>query len=176
MYLFNINKKGTILIHPEAVKLCPELSVLDEKEIRFLILAYDYESPFNQQPEQDRLHRAKHIVYNNEEIPDLKSNKWIAAINAYKGLQYNPKREMMRVYENKLITLSKELERDLSSIEIKKILDSQKQIRLALKELNEELMDAEEMKITIKGGGELSFIERITTNATEYKRITEKRD
>lgn len=176
MYLFSINKKGTLLIHPEAVKLCPELSVLDEREVRFLILAYDYESPFNQQPEADRIHRAKNMVYEREMGPNLKEQKWINAIETYKGLQYNPKREMIRVYEKKLTTLSQDLEGDISSSDIKKILDSQKLIRLSLKEINEELAEIEEMKVNIKGGGQLSFIENIMSNLKEYRRVTLKKD
>ena len=172
MYLFSINKKGTILINPEAVKLCPELSVLDEKEVRFLILSYDYESPFNQQPEVERLHRAKNMVYDNEPGLNTKDRKWLNAVEAYKSLQYNAKREMMRVYEKKLTVLSAELATEDSTTKIKSILESQKLIRTAIKELMEDLVETEEKRVTIRGGGQLSFIEQMMSNIQEYKRIT----
>lgn len=175
MYLFSINKKGTILINPEVVKLCLEFAVLSEREMRFLILAYDYESPFNQQPESDRIHRAKNMVYDMDEGPNLNEQKWINAIDRYKSLQYNPKRETMRVYERKLSLLSNELTNEESSTKIKQILESQKLIRISLKELSEDLAEAEEKKAQIKGGGRLSFIEDIMTNMQEYKQATRQK-
>lgn len=171
MYLFSINKKGTILLHPDALQLCPELAILEEKEARFIILAYDYESPFNQMPEEDRIHRAINLTYGVELSPDLKSKKFKNAIDAYKSLQYNPKRQLIKVYEHKLITLSTDLEKTNSSIEIKRILDSQKQIRVSLAELTNELSEQDEQR-HIRGGGQLSFIEELHRNKEEYNRVT----
>ena len=57
-YLFHLDQKNNAVLHPEAVKLCPELRLLNEKEVLFIILAFDYNSIYKQYPERQRLSKA----------------------------------------------------------------------------------------------------------------------
>jgi len=69
-YLFLIDERKKTVLHPFAIKLCPELAVLTEKEILFLIFAFDYDSPFKQFPERQRLSKAIIHVY-GDNVPEL---------------------------------------------------------------------------------------------------------
>jgi len=51
-YLFYADLKNNILLHPDVVKLSPELGLLSKDEFLFVILAYDYNSIFRQFPER----------------------------------------------------------------------------------------------------------------------------
>lgn len=174
--LFNINKKGTILFHPDAVNLCPELQPLKDNDKLFIVLYCDYYSPFAQLPEQDRLNKSLLMVYKNTN-KDLMSKEIIKnAIEAYNALQYDPVREMLKSYNKKLELLSDDLMAETNSRKINELLSSQSKIRNAIREINEEVSEKMEMDYHLKGGGKLSFIELLMRNKDEYDRVTKRRE
>jgi hypothetical protein len=171
-YLFNINKKGTILFHPEVMKLCPEFAVLNDQEKLCLVLVCDYNSPFNQLPESDRKHKACLQSFGNNDISLFEKQVMKNAMELYKGLQYNPKHELIKVYQDKIASLSKDLVIATSPTAIKNILDSQKNMRMAMEELSKSSNEEEERKLELRGKGTLSLLEMITSNKEEYERVT----
>jgi hypothetical protein len=174
-YLFSINKKGTIIFHPEVMNLCPEFSVLDDKEKMCLILVSDYNSPFNQLPESDRKLKSKLQVYGDNDMALFEKKVFKNAMELYKSLQYNSKRELVKVYQDKINALSSDLEKASSPLAIKNILDSQKNMRNAMDELNKDLYEQEERKVELRGKGTLSFLEELLANKQEYERVISKR-
>ena len=174
-YLFSVNKKGTVLFHPDIMSLCPEFAFLSEKDKLCLVLIVDYNSPFNQLPESDRRHKARLQVYSDNDISQFDKKVFKNAIELYKSLQYNSKRELIGVYEDKITSLSKDLVIATSPTAIKNILDSQKSMRKAMEELTSEVSDQEEHKIELRGKGTLSLLEETTSNIAEYERVTKKK-
>lgn len=177
-YLFSLNKKGTFVFHADAVKLCPELSVLNDKEILFLILVYSYKSPFYQMrlPEQDRINKAMQQVFGSSDKNLLNKGIIKNAAEAIKALQYDPRMELMKVYEDKLKNLSEELVITDTATGIQNILKSQSHLKEAIKGLEDDILNNLEIQETLKGGGTLSFIERLMKNKDEYDRVTRKKN
>jgi hypothetical protein len=105
-YLFHLDQKNNTILHPEAVRLCPELGLLNEKEVLFIILAFDYNSIYKQYPERQRLSKAIWHVFgdNNPKFleEDKREKRIQAAINAYKSLQYNRNEELISIYQQKI--------------------------------------------------------------------------
>lgn len=169
-----INKNGTVLFHPEVMDLCPELSILKPEDRLFIVLAFDYESIWHQLNDNDRILKALQRCYNSTDRKIVNTQVMKNAINAYNSCQYNAKRETMKTYERKLAFLNDEISKDISSLELKKLLESQKMIRTAMQEMQTEMYEQQEIKNTIRGGGTLSFIEDVMRNKAEYERIKNK--
>lgn len=76
-YLFYSDIKNNIVLHPDCVKLSPELGLLNDKEILFIILAFDYNSIYRQFPERQRVSKAIWHVFgdNNPNYFYLKREK-----------------------------------------------------------------------------------------------------
>lgn len=172
MYLFSINTKGTAVLYKEAVQLCPVFKKLDEKEILFLILAYDNYSPFRQLSEDERIRRAKAQVYGAQdirpwEIPTIKE-----AIEEYVSLQYNPLLEQRKTYQEKIEKINDGIRDADSPAQIKNLLTTNKELRKELEQMDKELlMQEEEESIEIYGKGSLSWLERAIRNKKRYKEM-----
>ena len=69
-YLFYSDIKNNIVLHPDCVKLSPELGLLSDKEILFIILAFDYNSIYRQFPERQRVSKAIWHVFGDNK-PEL---------------------------------------------------------------------------------------------------------
>ncbi len=174
--LFKLDKDSKIILHPEVLQLCSELSVLSQQEMLYVILRTDYCSIFAQFTEDDRARRACYHSF-GDYIPDIdKRPKIKAAIAAYNSLQYSPKQEQVRVYEKKIALLLEELE-DLS--DSKKINDNMlatSRLRAGINELEHEIIAKyQEEEGDIVGGGERTFLEKIMKNKAYYESITKKK-
>ncbi len=176
-YLFSLNRKGSIVLHPDALNLCPEFRVLTNEEAHFMILFCDYASPLHQLqlPKEDILNKAMQMAFGKVDRKLVNKLVIKTAIDAYKGFQYDSRKELMKVYHKKLDALSASLETETGHAAIKNILDSQERLRKSMKDLEDEIMNNREIQATLKGGGTLSFIEKIMRNQEEYKRVTAKR-
>src|SRR4051812_42261866 len=101
--LFQLNQKGDAVLHPEAVQLIPELKKLQKKELLFIILAYDYYSPLHQMPEEERIRKAGRKAFGIDEYKIAEAPENIKkAIEMYRSLQYDTRREMILSYQAKL--------------------------------------------------------------------------
>jgi len=174
-YLFHIDKQSRKVLNPDAVKLVPELGVLDEQEVVCLILAYDYHSPYNQFPEEDRQRKALlHVYGGNAPEKFFEKSKIYTAVEAYKSLQYNPKIELIRKYHNKISTLNDALDDAMDEKAIKDITMSTRELRKYLNELEEEVLGDKLDEGVVMGNTELSWLEKMQQNRDYYLSISKK--
>jgi len=174
--LFNIDKKGSVVLVNEAMDLCPELRFLSHEERLYIVLVYDYYSMYRQYSEQDRINKARNHLETVLGVSiDNTSTKMAMAIDAYKSLQYDPKRELVNIYKIKIQTLSDDLQKAIAPSAIKNILDSQKTLKQVTEDLIQEIEMGLEARATVKGGGTLSFIEKLKMNKDLYLQVIKSR-
>lgn len=178
-YLFLIDEKKKTVLHPFAVKLCPELAVLTEKEIIFLICAFDYNSPFKQFPERQRLSKAIFFAF-GDNVPELleeekRPKKIKLAIEAYKSLQYNPNQELIATYQKKIdLAQSKILDEDTPT-RLKNLREIISGFRNDIRELQTEVVAQSIVEAELKGDRELSLLEQWQSNKKMYDSIRYKK-
>lgn len=169
--LFFVDKNKTAILHPEVVKLMPSLSILNDQEILFIILYADYNSPYRQFPERDRRNKAMWHAFDDNEYDLIESSKMQAAIDDYIALQYSPKIKAAEDYQKKMDSLLTELQDANGPKELKNIDDAidvcRKRIEMFQKEYE---MDMQKQGI-VKGKMELSFLEKLMSNAKQYKAV-----
>jgi hypothetical protein len=153
--------------------LCPELALLSDDEVLYVILAYDYNSIYRQFPEEDRMRRARRQIFGEEDVK-LSNAKMKKGISAYMSLQYDVRQEQIKVYEEKIGDLNLNLQNNSSTADIKKNLSSQTELRKAIKELQKELLEDLSQESSIQGGGKKTFIERMMENKEAYKSLMRK--
>lgn len=173
-YLVSINKNGRFVLCKEAYKLCEEFELLDEKEILCIALAYDYYSPYRQFPEDERIRRAKAHVYSTINSDFFDKSRIKKAVDAYKSLQFDPRREQIKAYQRKLISLNNilDLTKDSDLKSIKEVTSSSKEIRRAIAELEDEIYKEEEQDFFTDDDKKLSVLERLIKNKERYLEIT----
>jgi len=174
-YLISINEKANTILHPDAVKLFPGFNVLSQEEILFIVLAYDYCSPYSGFVEADRIRRSSmHVWTDDTGSLILPKQKIKNAVEAYKGLQYNPKIELAKAYQRKIEELTGDIE-GVGGADIKKTLDSINLLRKSIRELEQEVLAVYEEEGKMVGGGERSFLENMHKNRDLYKKVIQKR-
>ena len=110
--LFKIDKRNNAILDKNAAKLTKYCRKLSEEELRFVILVMDYHSPLKQWPKKERIQRAKRMVWIKDESANFfpENEKHIAeAMIEYGDLQYDPVRETIAKYLEKIESLSQEL-------------------------------------------------------------------
>lgn len=177
--LFYCDTKNNIVLHPDVVKLSPELGLLTDKETLFIILAYDYNSIYRQFPERQRVSKAIWHVY-NDNVPNLldetkRPYKIKVAIEAYKSLQYNRNNELIEMYNKKIDELLRILEADNSTNGIKNNMDSIDKFRKAIRTIESEVIDEKLIDGELKGNVKTSWLERLHQNQKMYLAVTAKR-
>jgi len=174
--LFNIDKKGSVVFINEAMDLSPELRFLNPAERLFLVLAYDYYSIYRQFPQHEKVIKALNHVHSVlNEIINTGTQKMLIAIECYKALQYDIRREQVTVYKAKLQQLDMDLQQASSSSSIKNIMDSKSLLKKAINEMEMEIETDLEVERSTKGGGTLSFLEKLKENKEQYRNIMTKR-
>lgn len=178
-YLFYNDSKNNILLHPDVVKLSPELGLLTDKEVLFIILAYDYNSIYRQFPERQRVSKAIFHIWNDNKpellIEERRPKRIVAAIEAYKSLQYNRNIELVEMYNKKIDDLLRILENDISTTGIKNAMDSIDKFRKAIQGIEREVIEEKLMDGQLKGKTELGVLDKLKSNQKMYKAITSKR-
>lgn len=174
-YLIHINEKSKTILHPDAVKLFPGFNVLSQDEILFIVLAYDYCSPYAAFTEDERLRRASMDVWSDNKADIVNKQKIRNAIEAYKGLQYNPKIELSRSYQKKIDELNVAMSGVSSADLIKKTIESINLLRKSIRELEQEVLAVYEDEGKMVGGGERSFLENMHKNKELYNKVIAKK-
>lgn len=165
--LFKLNAQNNAVIHPEAVKLCPELKKLTKEEVLYIILTYDYHSPFKQFELSERKRLARNRVYKTLS-KDPESKKVVQnGIDAYRSLQYDPIRETLESYRRKVTALRLQLDNAETLHVTKNITQTISLLNREIKEMETEVEENEQMA-EIKGGGELSLIELFQKNRNTW--------
>lgn len=181
-YLFYIDERAKAVLRPDCVKLCPELSGLDEEEVLFVILAFDHHSPLRRYPEADRVRRAMLQVWSDnkprllEAIEKADPTHYInAAINAYKSLQYDEKIELIKTYQETVEQIKTSISSELGDKEMKEKLDNIEKLRKHIKSLENEITEQIIEEGQLKGDQDLSFIENIQRKKEHYDYVTKRK-
>lgn len=174
-YLFYCDVKNNAVLHPEVVKLIPSLGLLNEKEMLYVILYADYSSPYKQFPDHERKRKAMWHAFSENESELIESPKMKMAVEDYISLQYNPKIELIRNYQQKIDKLLMQLQEDDAPSSIKKIDDAIDSLRKRIEVMQNEVDSAVNNEGVIKGKMTLSFLEKAMANVKYYKSITAKK-
>ncbi len=174
-YLFYLDEKNVCLLRPECYKLSPELSTLDEKDVLFICMAYDYHSLYRQFPEHERIRKAMFHVYDKYDPKILEKPSIKLAIEAYKALQYDPKIELARRYQKKIDHLLDILDTDDNATAIQKNTTAIDILRKNIMGLENEVADSITNKGQVKGGQDLSWLEeQLSSNKKQYLALKNK--
>lgn len=178
MSVFKVDDKFKVILNPDAVKLVPELSQLTEQELLYVILAVDYsDSPFRMKPLEERKILAARRAFKAEYSEAFESEKFITAMNAYKGLIFDMRRETLDMYKRKVMILQKELFReDLSNKQMMEIDKSINFLEDRIQNISSALDQAEKDNLQIKGQRQLSWLEKWQRNQKEYKKFLDEDD
>lgn len=158
-YLFYIDPYDHLILHPDAIRLCPELRVLNDKEVAVLIYAYDYHSMYRQFPLAERIRRASIKVFGDVNEKLFNSPKMKAAIDAYMSIQYNPKIEFISTCQERIDGLQDDLRTAKEEKDIARILKSIKMLRDQINELDKEVSEDTIKEGKVFGDASLSYLE-----------------
>lgn len=177
--LFTINSKGNAIIRPEATKLAPEFAYLSDKEMLCIILTYDHYSIYRQFPEDERRRRAKASVFGMDNESFFDQPKILKAIELYKGLQYDHRRNQIITYKRKLdgINLVIDSLDEKEFKELSSLMTTSTKLRAAIKEIEAEINQEEEDSLQEdESKNKLSFLEKLQANVARYKEVTAKKE
>jgi hypothetical protein len=166
--LFAFDKSEKVILNPDAIKLAPGLKKLKSAELLFVVLAYDYESPYHQFDEGERILKAKRTAFGSAD-EDISKNKVLEkGIEEYKSLQFNVERENQLSYQAKIAQLRLQL---YDSFEAKKIKEITQTIEYLNDEINkiQEKLDLDATTSFTSAGESITFIERWQLNQKKYK-------
>jgi hypothetical protein len=169
-YLFKLNKKHTAVINPEAMTLCPEIARLNSKQALFVILYRDYASPYHQQPEHERLLRAKRQAFGTSECSPETEQIVIDAMTAYDSLQYDPRQIQLQRYGDKVISLTNDVFKSDNPKEISLIDGAIEVLNKRLIAIQKELSELAEEESVLKGGQRESHLEKWQRKRREFLR------
>lgn len=175
-YVYTIDKTSNVVLRPEAVKLCPELGVLDNKQTVTLILAYDYYSPYNKFPIEARQQKALLHVYGTEaDAKFFLKEKIKVAIDCYISIQYDKKREMINLYNIKIDDLNNEISKTKDETIINDSIKSIRLLRLYIKELEKEVTADEIEAGVVVGNKQVGLLEYFQSNRDFWLIMTKKK-
>jgi hypothetical protein len=159
MSVFKIDKDFRIILNKDAVKLVPELSSLNENELKYVILVMDYvDGPFRRLPIDERRDLARKKIYGNLKV-NPESEKVKVAMEAYKGLVFDIRRETIDIYNKKIHQLQKETLSDISINKIKEYDQSITFLQTRVETLLHDLDMEEDKEMQLRGDREISYIE-----------------
>ena len=163
-------------INGNAVKLIPELSGLSIKEMKYVIMVVDYvDGPYWRFPVEERIRSARVLLWGDEKYsPEDKNKNLRKAMEAYKGLIFDIRRETIDVYKRKITVLHKQLFReDIAERQIKDIDQSISFLQKRIDDIEKDIEAQEDLELTIKGKKKLSFIEIWQRNMQKHKEFLE---
>lgn len=160
MSVFKVDKDFAVVVNRDAVKLVPELKSLTDVELRYVILVADYvDGPLRKKPLEERRLMARKIVYKDTN-KDPETAKMKLALEAYKGLVFDIRRETIDIYKQKVRALQKEsLAPDASFARMKELDSTINFLQARISSMEHELDIEESEEINLKGKKKLSFVE-----------------
>lgn len=158
--LFRVDSRNNIVLNKNCVKLCPEFKNLTEEQVAYIVYAHDYNSPYKQFPERERKRKASYQVYGTTDVDAEKGKAMQTAIEAYIGMQYDPRRETIKAYKNKVERLNEQVELEENPKQIGSYMTAIDHLHSAMDRIQQDI-DRDESKAMLKGGGELSLIEQL---------------
>jgi hypothetical protein len=169
MGVFKMDKKFEVVLNPDAVKLVPELSTLTQKELRYVILVIDYvDSPYRKKPYHERQMMARKSVFKDSR-KNPETEKLQNAMEAYKSLVFDIRRETLDMFKKKVITMQKQMNSpDCLGNEITQLDKSITILENRIQSIEHDLNLEETENITLKAGRKLSYIEIWQRNQKAY--------
>ena len=174
MPVFKVDKNFNVVLNPDAAKLIPELASLSEKELLFVILAVDYvDGPFRKKPVEERRSLALKRVYGDKPA-NVDNKKMYDAMDSYKGLVFDIRRETLDVYKQKAQLYHKEALNP--NLEFKRMKDLDQAIQFLeerIDKIETSLLSDEHTEMELKGQKKLSYIEIWQRRQIEYRKFKE---
>lgn len=171
MSIFLFDKKERCVVNPDALKLTTYLKKISKDEFYYIVLAYDYESPYHQLPEDDRKLKARRQVFKSGGGDDIETGNenLIQAVREYKSLQYDPQREILNNYIDRIKKLNNEF---LNETNMDKLVKLDKTIALIQKRAEDmqQKINKSLSSMEVKGKRKLNYIEIWQANQVEFKR------
>lgn len=174
-YLFSCDTKNNAILHPEVVKLCPSFNALNEKETLYVVLYADYSSLYKQHPERERKRKAIWHAFGDNESELVETPRILAAVEDYISLQYNPKTETIRKYQQKIDKFLLQLDTDDSPTSVTKIDGAIATLNKRINDMQMEVDDKSLDEGVLKGGRTKSFLEKIMSNRKYYESVIGKK-
>lgn len=170
--IFRVDSNFQLILSKDAARLCPELVDISEDELKYIILAYDYlESPFRKKPIEERKRIARRRIWKNSRKTPEKTAKIKKAINAYKSLIYDSKREAVDSYKQKIHNLNMEISK---SDDFKEIQEKAKIVSFLESKVAEYETDIQagevNFELKLKGDKKLSYVEIWQRNKQAYEK------
>jgi hypothetical protein len=170
--LFRIDKRNNTILDKQAAKLTQHCKKLSEEELRYVILVADYYSPLKQYPKKEKAIKAERMVWGTEaetkqigEDPKIKR-----AIEEYEELQYDPIRETIKAYREKVNSLVSELLLANRPGKVSQIDADIQVLQTRIAEMQEDIQKAEDAVKLKKKGDSLSLIEIWQRNIEQAKK------
>lgn len=178
-YIWQTDINGQIELHPDAVRLVPELKGLPDKVLKYIILVQDYrKSPIKDFPDEQRKSLAfLNILATESEKKKLLTNPTILkAMVAFEGLVYCERRQLKRIYQARLELAKAEIRKPTLAFkeikEQKEIIEFfRKEVETIDKELSVEGYDDD--NVETKGKRELSYIERWQRRIKKFNKMSD---
>jgi len=170
-YLIEIDHRNNQILRPEVMKMVISFEALTEKEMLAVVLHCDYHSIYKQFPDHERKRKAMYHAF-DDNIPKFwESNKIVKAVDDYMRLQYNPKIEVSRKYQQKIDKFLQLLENDDSPTSVKKTTDAIASLRQSIAALEKEIDEETLNEGVVKGKMTLSWLEKIQASSKQYDNI-----
>lgn len=172
--LFAFDKKEKVVLNPDAVKLAPGLKKLNAAEFLFIVLAYDYESPYHQFDESERILKAKRAAFGEADTDISKNEKITTGIDEYKSLQFNVERENQLAYQAKIAQLKIQLYSASEPRQIRDIVTTIEQLNEEINKIQEKL-DVDATTAFTSQGESVTFIEKWQLNQKAFQAKEDQR-
>ena len=174
---FILNPETDVIKDNPTLKMTEHLSQLQNRDIKWIMLVYDYDSPLSQMPLETRKIKAGKMVGfafvgggtptgSLKLIIDGKNQKIINAVKEYHTLQFDENQEALKSYNDQLSQYRKFLsQKDKKTAEIKLAITLQKELPGLLRARDEIAklvgLRAEEEDFESNDSGDLSTIDKI---------------
>lgn len=174
MSVFKVDKNYKVILNSDAAKLVPELAALSEDWLLYVILVADYcDGPYRKKPVEERRSLAIKRVFGNKEV-NVDRKEILNAIDSYKSLVFDIRRETLDVYKEKVRIYHKESLNPNMEIKRLKELDGAIQFLEERIEKIEVSLEADDIQeIELKGQKRLSYIEVWQARQKEYRKFKE---
>lgn len=170
--IFRIKQDNSVIIEENALLLIPEMAKLNDKEVKYIVLVYDwYDSPLRKMPLERRKQMAKRRIWGNITKDVEASEKMIRAAKAYQSICYDPVRASADAFKIKINFLNRQLVKE--DLGFKDAQEYVKQLEFFEKKLFdlEDEIKRDESLVEVKGKLTLSKLEQWQRSQQEFERM-----
>ena len=169
MSVFKVDQALNVALDDQALRLIPELVSLTQDELKYVILVVDYvDSPLRKKPLAERKMMAKRMVFKGKNVQP-ETQKVLKAMDLYKSLVFDIRRETVDIYSEKIRKLQKEtLHPDTTFARMKEIDQTITFMQNRVTSIQHELDIEEGERLELQGNRKLSYIEIWQRRQKEY--------